>query len=85
MADLGSIQKWIAFVSRERQNDVQDYVNLDSRFMAGRKVGKVPSASTDVSADDRAGDFNYSASFFYLCVPTSSTTVAWRRIALATW
>lgn len=72
------------FIVRERQSDVKDFDNLQSRFMAGRKVGKIPTSSADVAASDRLGDFNYSASYYYLLVDNAGTP-AWRRIALGVW
>lgn len=71
-------------VAKERTNDIKDFDNLKNVFMSGRKVGKIPSASSDVAATDRIGDFNYSASYFYILVDNGGTA-AWRRIALGSW
>lgn len=68
-------------VSKERKTDLEDWNNLPSRFLKGRKVGKIPTSSTDVSVEDRLGDINYDASFFYILVYDGSNNV-WRRIAL---
>lgn len=70
-------------VARIREEDIQDFNNLSNVFMRGRKVGKIPTGSTDVAATDRLGDFNYDASYLYLCVDNSGAT--WRRIALGSW
>lgn len=79
-SELGGMHTALTFISRERQNDITDWNNLPNIYMRGRKVGKVPSASTDVAVTDRAGDFNFDASFIYIYTGT-----AWRRVALATW
>ena len=80
-ADLYTLGRYIL---KERANDINDFNNLQNVFMAGRKVGKVPTGSADVAATDRVGDFNYSASYLYLCVDNAGSA-AWRRVSLATW
>jgi hypothetical protein len=67
-----------------RNDDIGDWDDLPNRYMRGRKVEKVPTSSSDTASTDRAGDFNYSASFFYLCV-NNAGTIVWRRIALSSW
>ncbi len=73
----------VRHISRERQSDIKDFDNLQSRFMSGRKVGKVPSGSSDVDATDRLGDFNYDADYLYILVDDSGAV--WRRITLESW
>jgi hypothetical protein len=75
--------KWASLVTRFRQYDVADFNNLSNVFMSGRKVGKIPTSSTDITDGDRVGDFNYNASYLYLCV--DNTGAAWRRISLGVW
>lgn len=70
-------------IARMRQEDIDDFNNLSNVFMRGRKVGRIPSGSSDIAATDRIGDFNYDASYLYLCVDNSGA--AWRRIALGSW
>ncbi len=70
-------------IIEERNSDVQNFNNLNQVFMSGRKVGKIPTSSADVVATDRVGDFNYDASYLYLCVDDSGAE--WRRVALASW
>lgn len=82
-ADAETIAKWAALVTRYRQYDVADFDNLPSIFMSGRKVGKIPTSSTDVVDSDRIGDFNYTSSYLYLCVDNAGA--AWRRISLGVW
>jgi len=71
-------------ILRERRADVKDFNNLKNVFISGRKVGKIPTASNDVTDGDRVGDFNYSASYLYLCV-NDAGSAKWRRVALSTW
>lgn len=64
--------------------DIVDWNNLPQIYMSGRKVGKIPGSSADVTTGDKIGDFNYTASFMYLLVDDSGTP-AWRRITLSTF
>ena len=69
-----------------RQEDISDFDNLANRFIAGRKVGKIPTGSADIEATDRVGDVSFAANgaFIYYFVDVSGTP-AWRRIALVSW
>ena len=71
-------------ITLERDKDIKDFDNLQNRFMSGRKVSKVPTGASDVADTDRIGDFNYSASYYYVLVDNSGTA-EWRRAALASW
>lgn len=81
---LDQLYDFCGEVRKERLNDIKDFDNLTNRFMSGRKVGKIPSASSDVDATDRIGDFNYTASYLYILVDNSGTPV-WRRATLGSW
>jgi len=85
----GDAFELLRFITRERPNDINDFRNLDSRFMAGRKVGKIPSSVLDVSASDRIGDFNIaedSGVFYYFTLLDDGGTAKWGRVALdITW
>jgi hypothetical protein len=70
-------------ISRIREEDITDRNTFPSIFMSGRKVGKIPTSSSDVSATDRVGDFNYDGSYLYLLV--NSSGAVWRRISLGAW
>lgn len=72
------------YILKERANDINDFNNLENIFMRGRKVGKVPTGSADISTTDRIGDFNYDDSYLYLVVDSGGNAV-WRRIGLSTW
>lgn len=81
---IDSMASWIAFVSRARSSDINEFNNISSTFIAGRKVGKIPSGSTDISSDDRVGDFNYDPGYIYICIENGGSA-AWRRVALSAW
>lgn len=70
----------LRFICRARAEDIRAFDSLPSSFMQGRKVGKIPTGSADVAATDRAGDFNYDTSYFYIF-----TGAAWRRASLGSW
>lgn len=80
---IQDMQDILRAILKERVNDVVEAQNYKNIFISGRKVGKIPAGSTDVSATDNIGDFNYDANYLYLCVDNSGAT--WRRVALATW
>lgn len=81
---LADALKMLNFIVRERQTDVVEYNNLPQRFIGGRKVGKVPSASNDVAADDKLGDLNYDVDYLYILVDNAGTA-EWRRFTGASW
>lgn len=78
------IESLLRFIVRERRTDIKFFDNLNNTFMRGRKVAKIPSGASDIGAADRVGDFNYSASYLYICVDNSGTA-EWRRVALSSW
>ena len=69
--------------TRLRGQDVEDFTNLSNVFMRGRKVGKIPTGSSDIT-DSRVGDFNYDTSYFYICVDNAGTAT-WRRVSIGAW
>lgn len=80
-ADLYTLARYIL---KERENDINDFNNLQNIFMAGRKVGKIPTGSADIAPTDRIGDFNFSDTYLYLVVESGGNAV-WRRSALSAW
>lgn len=78
------IKELLRYVVKERTNDVNDFNNLKNVFMSGRKTGKIPVGSSDVTNADRVGDFSFDVSYFYILVDNAGTA-EWRRIALASW
>ncbi len=79
---LESLANVLRYIIRERNTvDVNDFNNLSNVFMRGRKVGKIPIASSDVTGS-RLGDFNYTATHLYVCVDNAGV-VEWRRVALS--
>lgn len=82
-ATIKGIFEWLKFVVRARSEDIQEFNNLENVFIAGRKVGKIPTASNDVVAGDKIGDFNYDADYIYILIDDSGA--AWRRATLGAW
>lgn len=80
---LNEVIKVIEYITKERRNDVADFDNLINVFISGRKVGKIPTGSSDVADTDRLGDFNYDHSYAYLLIDNGGAS--WRRIHLNTW
>lgn len=78
------IMSAVSYMTRLRNTeDISEFDNLKNVFISGRKVEKVPSASNDVVATDREGDFNYDASYIYILIDNSGLT--WRRATLGSW
>lgn len=72
-------------IIRLRSDDVTEVNNFSSIFMSGRKVNKIPTSSSDVTAgQDKAGDFNYNVNYLFILVDNSGTLV-WRRVALSSF
>lgn len=67
-----------------RKDDITQFQNLPNIFLYGRKVGKIPTASNDVTPEDRVGDVNYTATFLYILIDNGGTA-QWRRTALGAW
>lgn len=82
-AKLDDLVKSASFIQRLREQDISDFSNLSQKFIAGRKVGKIPSSSADIADDDRIGDINYDDSYLYIVVDNSGAE--WRRISLGSW
>lgn len=78
----------IAEVMREivriRDSDRDAFDNLKGRFIAGRKVSRVPSGSADVLDTDRLGDFTADADYIYIIVDDGGA-LSWRRATLGSW
>jgi len=81
---LEEIRELLRQITNTRKEDITVISQITSSFISGRKVGKIPSSSADVSASDKVGDVNYTASFLYILVDNAGTPV-WRRVALAAW
>lgn len=82
---VDDIKDLLRMITRERPNDINDFTNIENRFMRGRKVGKIPTGAADIAATDRVGDFNYdyATGYYYLVVDNAGTAV-WSRIPLDT-
>ena len=77
---LGQIEQ----ITRTRKDDIAQISNLKNIFVSGRKVGRVPSASNDVIAGDKVGDFNVTATYAYYLIDNAGAG-EWRRVAVASW
>lgn len=77
-------------IVEKRSKDLKDFDNLNNVFISGRRVGKIPSAATDVDPDfDKVNDVNIADDagtvYLYTLVNVSGTAV-WGRVALdTTW
>lgn len=72
----------LEYILKERPNDINDFTNLQNRFVSGRKSGKIPTGATDISSTDRIGDINYDDAYLYLVTLDSMGDAVWARIAL---
>jgi len=79
--DLDSALYLLRYITKQRPLDISDFTNLPNIYLSGRKSGKIPTSSTDISGD-RVGDINYTATFLYIVVDNGGTA-AWRRVALS--
>ncbi len=82
-ATIKGIFDWLKYVVRARTDDVQEFNNLQNIFILGRKVGKIPTSSGNVDAEDKIGDFNADADYIYILINDSGA--AWRRASLGSW
>lgn len=78
------IENLLFHILRERKTDVKDFNNLQSSFISGRKVAKIPTGSSDVTVTDRVGDFNVTATYAYFLINNAGTP-QWRRVSLSSW
>ena len=74
-------REWLTQISYLRKSDIETIQSLPQVFLMGRKVGRVPSSSTDVISGDRVNDFNWTATYLYILVDNAGTG-EWRRVAL---
>lgn len=81
---LEEMQEVLREITNTRKDDITTISQITSSFISGRKVGKTPTSSADVSTSDKVGDVNYDANYFYILIDNAGTP-AWRRVALASW
>lgn len=81
---LDDVKNQLLQITTLRKSDISTISQISSSFVSGRKVGKIPTSSTDVQTSDKVGDVSYNADYFYILVSNNGTP-AWRRIALSTW
>lgn len=82
---LEDVREQLRQITYARKDDISTISQITSSFVAGRKVGKIPTSSADVdAAKDKVGDINYTASYLYILVDNAGTP-SWRRVALSAW
>ncbi len=75
----------LKFIIRERNNtDVDAFNNLPQVFVSGRKVGKIPANSGDVSVTDVLNDVNWDDQYIYILTTDALGDPAWGRSPLDT-
>lgn len=86
--DMADVINLLTAITKERPDDINDFENLQNRFMSGRKVAKIPTGASDVADTDRIGDFNIaedSGVFYFITLVDNGGTAEWRRSALSSW
>lgn len=78
------VRRQLREITSVRKDDITQIGNLVNIFIQGRKVGKIPSASNDVTDGDKVGDINWDISYLYILVDNAGTGT-WRRAALGAW
>jgi len=82
------VQEQLRLITNTRKEDITVIAQITSSFIAGRKVGKIPTGSADVDPTDKIGDVNYfeDGGFSYLAILMDiSGTPEWRRVELESW
>ena len=72
-------------IIRKRESDRSEFNNLRGHFIAGRKVTRVPSSSTDILDTDRIGDLTATAEYIFIVVDDGSGNPVWRRASLGSF
>lgn len=79
---------FIKEITRLREvEDLQDFTNLNQRFVTGRTTTRIPSSPTDVLTDDDEGDIvtDVPNGFEYKLVNNAGTLVWDRRTLNISW
>lgn len=77
----------LRIITRERTNDISEANNYKNVFMRGRRVGRIPSSSSDVLDTDKINDFNIiddGGSVYYYTLVLVGSTPTWGRIDVNT-
>lgn len=78
---LEDVKQHLREIENVRKDDITQVSNLVNIFVSGRKVGRIPSSSTNVIDGDKVGDFNVTDSFAYYLIDTGAGG-EWRRVAV---
>lgn len=83
---LEDMANFLRAIARFRETeDLPDFTNLNTVFVTGRSVTKIPTSATDVAVTDNIGDVSYAlnGTFMYILVNVSGN-LRWARVALDT-
>lgn len=85
---LPDVQDQLAKICSLRKDDIATIQNLPNVAVSGRTVAKVPASSTDVTADDKIGDINFSTDagneYLYILMDIGGVG-RWRRVQLSSF
>lgn len=81
---LEEVKRQLSQICHTRKDDITQVNSMNSTFITGRKVGKIPASSADVIPSDKLNDFNWDNSFLYILIDNSGTPL-WRRATLNSW
>lgn len=81
---LDDVKQHLREIENVRKDDITQVSNLVNIFVSGRKVGKVPASSLDVTDGDKVDDINWDASYLYILVDNAGVG-EWRRASLGVW
>lgn len=83
--DPEEIVRILRDIIRKRDEDIEEFDNLQETQVRGRSVNRIPANSTDVLASDRAGDIAFTDDSIYVAIEVTPGVVEWRKSALATF
>ena len=81
---LGHVIDILRDICNARKDDISQIANIGNIFISGRKVGRIPTSSSDVIDGDKVGDFNVTDSFAYYLIDNGGTG-EWRRVAVGSF
>lgn len=82
---LSDLMDQVSKICNLRKDDIAAIQNLPNVAVSGRTVGKIPTTSADVSADDKIGDINFATDggneYMYILMDIGGAG-EWRRVQL---
>lgn len=82
---LAGTETFLQDVEDRRREDVIEQDSYNEKFLLARKVTKVPTSTTDVTATDRVDDFNWDENFIYILMDVSGPAIEWRTFPTTTF